>query len=190
MTDKPKFETCINSHIAFSGVFLKIHQDTVALPAGGTAIREYICHPGAVAILALLPNGRLLLEKQFRYALKREFIEIPAGKIDPGEDSLTTARRELQEETGYRANTWRHLGTGHACIGYADEKIEYFLASDLSPGPKQLDEGEYIELLEMTPDEAFKAVREGQITDSKTITGLFWLRELLLEGEIRNAVAD
>lgn len=183
MTDKPKFETCIDSRIAFSGVFLKIHQDTVALPAGGTATREYILHPGAVAILALLPNGKLLLEKQFRYALQREFIEIPAGKIDPGEDPLTTAQRELQEETGYRAASWRHLGTGHACIGYADEKIEYFLATDLTPGDNQLDEGEYIDLLEMTPDEAFAGVFNGSITDSKSIVGLFWLRELLQSGK-------
>lgn len=184
MTDKPKFETCSDSRVAFSGVFLKIHQDTVALPEGGTAIREYILHPGAVAVVALLPNGKLLLEKQFRYALKREFIEIPAGKIDPGEDPLTTAQRELQEETGYRAAAWRHLGTGHACIGYADEKIEYFLATNLTPGDSQLDEGEYIDLLEMTPQEAIDNVFNGNITDSKSIVGLFWLRELMLRGEI------
>ena len=184
MTDKPKFETCSDSRVAFSGVFLKIHQDTVALPDGGSAIREYIQHPGAVAVLALLPNGKLLLEQQFRYALKREFIEIPAGKIDPGEDPLTTAQRELQEETGYRAANWRHLGTGHACIGYADEKIEYYLATDLTAGENHLDEGEYIELLEMTPDETFVNVMNGNITDSKSITGLFWLRELMLRGEI------
>jgi ADP-ribose pyrophosphatase len=184
MTDKPKFETCSDSRVAFSGVFLKIHQDTVALPDGGSAIREYIQHPGAVAVLALLPNGKLLLEQQFRYALKREFIEIPAGKIDPGEDPLTTAQRELQEETGYRAANWRHLGTGHACIGYADEKIEYFLATDLTAGENHLDEGEYIELLEMTPDETFANVLNGNITDSKSITGLFWLRELILRGEL------
>ena len=184
MTDKPKFETCSDSRVAFSGVFLKIHRDTVALPDGGSAIREYIQHPGAVAVLALLPNGKLLLEQQFRYALKREFIEIPAGKIDPGEDPLTTAQRELQEETGYRAANWRHLGTGHACIGYADEKIEYFLATDLTAGEHHLDEGEYIELLEMTPDETFANVLNGNITDSKSITGLFWLHELLLKGEL------
>jgi ADP-ribose pyrophosphatase len=181
---KPKFEICITSREAFSGVFLKVQQDTVQLPDGGTAMREYIRHPGAVAILALLPNGKLLLEKQFRYALQREFLEIPAGKIDPGEDPLTTAKRELQEETGYRAANWRHLGTGHACIGYADEKIEYYLATDLTPGDKQLDEGEYIELLEMTPEETFANVMNGNITDSKSITGLFWLRELILRGEI------
>ncbi|MFO1380260.1 MAG: NUDIX hydrolase [Chitinivorax sp.] len=184
MTDKPKFETCSDSRVAFSGVFLKIHRDTVALPDGGSAIREYIQHPGAVAVLALLPNGKLLLEQQFRYALKREFIEIPAGKIDPGEDPLTTAQRELQEETGYRAANWRHLGTGHACIGYADEKIEYFLATGLTAGASQLDEGEYIDLLEMTPQEAIDNVFNGSITDSKSIVGLFWLRELMLRGEI------
>ena len=180
----PKFETCIDSREAFTGVFLKVQQDTVQLPEGGTAIREYIRHPGAVAILALLPNGKLLLEKQFRYALQREFLEIPAGKIDPGEDPLATAKRELQEETGYSASHWRHLGTGHACIGYADEKIEYYLATDLTAGENHLDEGEYIELLEMTPDETFVNVMNGNITDSKSITGLFWLRELILRGEI------
>lgn len=180
----PKFETCLDSREAFSGVFLKVRQDTVRLPDGGTATREYIRHPGAVAILALLPDGGLLLEKQFRYALQREFLEIPAGKIDPGEEPLATAQRELQEETGYRAASWRHLGTGHACIGYADERIEYYLATDLIAGDKHLDEGEYIELLTVTPEEAFAKVLNGVITDSKTLAGLFWLRELMLRGDI------
>ena len=151
------------------------------MPDGSTDKREYVMHPGAVAILAVLDNGNLVLERQFRYAPQQEFIEIPAGKIDRGEDILLCAQRELLEETGYVAREWTHLTTAWPSIGYADERIEYFLARGLSQQGSQLDEGEFLEVLELTLADALDWVRHGKISDSKTIVGLFWLEKVLAD---------
>ncbi|WP_241499284.1 NUDIX domain-containing protein [Chromobacterium sphagni] len=115
-------EKKLTSELVYQGSFLNVHKDQVALPDGKEAQREYIVHPGAVAILALTPQRELVLERQYRYPAGREFIEIPAGKIDSGEPPEATARRELLEETGYRAANWTYLGTAHPCIGYSNEK--------------------------------------------------------------------
>lgn len=169
-------ETQHSTEQVFDGRLLKVYRDEVILPDGAHAWREYIKHPGAVVVLAQLPNGKLLFERQFRYPASRVFLELPAGKIDPGEDILQTAQRELLEETGYLAGQWVHLGVMHPCIGYSDERIEIFLASDLrSAGGQQLDEHEFLELCELSPSEARAAVWSGEITDAKTITALFWL---------------
>lgn len=175
--DSHLIETGIASESVFDGVLLHVRKDRVRLPNGEESVREYISHPGAVVILAFLPDGRLLFERQFRYPLRRVFLELPAGKIDPGEDVLETARRELREETGYDAGSWQHLGVMHPCIGYSDERIEIFAARDLqrSAGGQQLDHNEFLELVTMSPDEAKQAVWDGRITDAKTITSLFWL---------------
>ncbi len=172
-------ETQIDSVLAHDGDFLKVHKDHARMPDGSVSSREYITHPGAVAILALLDNGNLVMERQFRYAPRREFVEIPAGKIDKGEDILLTAKRELLEETGYVASEWIHLTSAWPSIGYADERIEYFLAKGLSHQGSQLDEGEFLEVFELGLDEAIDWVRQGKIDDSKTIVGLFWLEKTL-----------
>jgi ADP-ribose pyrophosphatase len=157
-----------------------VRRDRVALPDGAESVREYIVHPGAVVIIAQLDNGKLLFERQFRYPVGHVFLELPAGKIDPGEDILLTAQRELLEETGYTAGAWRHLGVMHPCIGYANERIEIFLARGLvSAGGQQLDEGEFLELFELSLQEAAEAVLRGEITDAKTITALYWAERML-----------
>ena len=172
-------ETQISSALAYDGNFLKIRKDHARMPDGSISTREYINHPGAVAILAILDNGKLIMERQFRYAPQREFVEIPAGKIDPGEDILLTAQRELLEETGYVAKEWTHITTAWPCIGYADERLEYFIARGLTHQGSQLDDGEFLEVFELDVDEAIDWVRLGKITDSKTIVGLFWLEKTL-----------
>lgn len=168
-------ETFLEGEEVFSGRLLKVHRDRVRLPDGSEAVREYIRHPGAVAIVALFEDGRVLLERQFRYPLAREFIEIPAGKLEPGEDSLETARRELLEETGYVAAEWRRLGLIHNAIGYSDEGIELWAARGLEMREQKLEQGEFLEVFTLPLAEAQDMVRDGRITDVKTITGLLWV---------------
>ena len=172
-------ETRLDSAVVYEGGFIQVHKDSVRLPDGGVSSREYITHPGAVAVLALLDNGNLVMERQFRYALQREFIELPAGKIDHGEDILVCAQRELLEETGYVAKEWIHLTTAWPCIGYADERMEYFLARGLTYQGSNLDQGEFLEVFELSLPEALEWVRLGKINESKTIVGLFWLEKYL-----------
>lgn len=176
LQDTHLIETEVSSEQVFKGALLDVRRDVVQLPNVQTSVREYIVHPGAVVILATLPNGALLFERQFRYPLRRVFLELPAGKIDPGEAILDTARRELREETGYEASEWEYLGVMHPCIGYSDERIEIFSARGLHPaGGQALDHNEFLEVLELSPDAARDAVWTGLITDAKTITALFWL---------------
>lgn len=172
-------ETQLESAVMYRGDFIEVRKDAVRLPDGELGSREYIVHPGAVAVLALLDNGNLVMERQFRYAPQREFIELPAGKIDHGEDILLTAQRELLEETGYVASEWLHLATTWPCIGYADERIEYFLARGIAHQGSKLDDGEFLEVFELSLADALEWVRIGKINDSKTIVGLFWLEKHL-----------
>ena len=172
-------ETCLDSEVVYDGDFIRVLKDNVLLPDGSVGMREHIAHPGAVAVLALLDNGNLLMERQFRYAPQREFIEIPAGKIDQSENILLCAQRELLEETGYVAAEWLHLTTVWPCIGYADERIEYFMARGLVHQGRNLDDGEFLEVFELSVEEAMDWVRQGRINDSKTIVGLFWLEKML-----------
>ena len=160
----------------FDGKLLKVHRDRVRLPDGSEGTREYIRHPGAVAIVPIFDDGRLLLERQFRYPHRREFIEVPAGKLEPNEPHLATARRELLEETGYSAGEWTRLGVIHTAIAYTDEAIELFLARKLRrEHAGQLDAGEFVETLIAPFDEAIAMVRDGRITDSKSVAALLWV---------------
>ena len=172
-------ERRLSGGLVFDGKLLKVRSDTVRLPDGGTAEREWIDHPGAVAVIALTESGELVMERQHRYALGRDMIEIPAGKIDPGEDPLATARRELKEETGYTAGQWRHVATIHIAIGYSNERIEIYLAKGLKQEVAKLDDEEFLEVFTLPLATALAWVREGKITDVKTVAGLFWAEKIL-----------
>ena len=172
-------ESGVASEEVFAGKLLRVRRDTVRLPDGKEATREFVTHPGAVVMIAELPNGKLLFERQFRYPLDRVFLELPAGKIHPGEDILLTARRELQEETGFVAERWHYLGVIHPCIGYSDERIEIFFAQGLSHVGHALDEGEFLEVHELHLDEAMEAVRDGRLTDGKSVACLLWAERVL-----------
>ncbi|MCL4799627.1 MAG: NUDIX hydrolase [Burkholderiales bacterium] len=171
----------VSGEEVYGGVLLHVQRDAVRLPDGRVATREYIDHPGAVAIVPVLDDGRILLERQFRYPLGRVMVELPAGKIDPGEDPLGTARRELLEETGHTAREWRHVGTIHPLVAYSNERIELYLARGLAESREgaALDDGEFLETFALPLAEALTWVRDGRITDSKTVTGLLWAEKLL-----------
>lgn len=171
-------EVQVDSDIVYEGHFLKVQRDTVRLPDGKQAAREYIRHPGAVVILPVFENGTVLLERQYRYPLHNVFIEFPAGKIDPGEDPLVCAKRELQEETGYTASDWQFVCTIHNAIAYSDEHLDIYLARGLISGESKLDEGEFLETFTATVPEILEWVRMGKITDVKTIIGTFWLEKI------------
>lgn len=169
-------EHFVSGSRVYDGALLKVNRDVVRLPDGSAGTREYIRHPGAVAIVALFADGKVLLERQFRYPHRREFIEIPAGKLEPGEPHLDTAKRELLEETGYAASEWTRLGVIHTAIAYTDEAITLFLAKKLSKAERRLDEGEFLEVLEVPFVEALEMIREGRITDCKSVSALLWVR--------------
>ena len=167
-------EHFISGELVFDGKLLKVHRDRVSLPDGTDGAREYIRHPGAVAIVPLFDDGKVLLERQFRYPHRREFIEIPAGKLEPNEPALETGKRELLEETGYVAAKWRKLGDIHNAIAYSDETIELWLATQLELRTQALDHGEFLEVLSVPLAEALAMTRDGRITDVKSIVGLGW----------------
>jgi len=171
-------ETKIDGELAYDGNFLKVSRDRVKLPDGKITQREYIRHPGAVVILALFDDGRVLLERQFRYPNGQVFIEFPAGKIDPGEASLACAKRELEEETGYTATDWHFVCTIHNAIAYSDEHLDLFLARGLTAGDAKLDDGEFLETFTATIPEMLEMVKRGDITDVKTVIGTFWLEKI------------
>jgi ADP-ribose pyrophosphatase len=163
----------------YQGSLLKVHRDIVRLPDGSEGSREYIKHPGAVAILALTDDRQLLLERQYRYPPRREFIEIPAGKLEPGEPHLATARRELLEETGYEAGQWERLCVVDTAIGYTDERIELYLARKLIKKTQKLDPGEFLEIFLLPFDDALAMVRDGRISDVKTVAAILWAKVFL-----------
>ncbi|HEY2925968.1 NUDIX hydrolase [Piscinibacter sp.] len=169
-------EATVESRQAYRGVFLDVRCDTVRLPDGSTAMREYIVHPGAVMVVPILDDGRLVVERQYRHPLARVMLEFPAGKLDPGEPALTCAVRELAEETGYRAREWARAGTLHNAIAYSSEGIEVWFARGLEAGRAVLDHGEFLEVSTATLDELLALAESGEITDAKTLIGLLWLQ--------------
>ena len=173
--DEHLAEKKISGEGVYDGIFLKMKRDTVSLPDGQHAVREYLEHPGAVAILAVLDDGRILLERQYRYPIAQAVIEIPAGKLNTGEDPLLCAQRELQEETGYTAKHWSKIRRIHPVISYSTEFIDIYLAEGLSPGPARLDEEEFLDVFASPLEELLNWVETGKITDVKTIISTYWL---------------
>jgi len=172
-------ETRIASETVFQGNLLHVKRDRVQLPNGNETGREYIVHPGAVLVIPLLDDGSVVMERQFRYPLGKSFIELPAGKIDPNEDPLTTGKRELLEETGYVAEVWHYVTALHPCIGYSDEVIHVYLATGLKAGMHHRDHDESLDVFTMTFHAAMEAVHNGEITDAKTMIALFWADKYL-----------
>ncbi len=174
-SEKHLEETCITSTRVFDGHLMKVNQDTVRLPNGEESVREYTVHPGAVAVVPILDDGRFVMERQFRYPLHRVFLEFPAGKIDTGEDPVATAHRELLEETGYVAQTLEYLTTIHPVISYSTEKIELYVARGLTLQERQLDHNEFLDVVLVEPAELMQQIKAGEVTDVKTIIGAFWV---------------
>jgi ADP-ribose pyrophosphatase len=176
-------EHCEAREQLFQGHFLEAWRDTVRLPDGSRATREYVVHPGAVVVVALLPgesgSWRLVLERQFRYPVGQVMIELPAGKLDPREDPLRCAQRELLEETGYSAAQWARAGQMHLAIAYSTEVIHIYFARGLTAGQRQLDPGEFLEVFTATPEDLMAWCREGQVTDAKTLACTIWLHNVL-----------
>ncbi len=168
-------ETTLTSELAFDGRLLKVKRDTVRLPDGNEAWREWIVHPGAVMMLAFVDEDTILLERQYRYPKHDHFIELPAGKLEPGEPHLETARRELVEECGYEASQWWFIARLDPSIGYSNEVIELWGARGLKHVGAKLDVGEHLETFEAKISDALEWVRDGIISDTKTTFGLlFW----------------
>jgi len=172
-------EKCVESKTLHQGSFLTLKCDTVELPDGKHATREYVQHPGAVMVIPLFDDGRVLLESQFRYPIGKVMFEYPAGKLDPNEGALACAKRELAEETGYTAREYVYLTRIHPIISYSTEFIDVYLARGLTAGERKLDDGEFLELFTAKLTDVSEWIRTGKITDVKTIIGTFWLEKIL-----------
>ena len=172
-------ETQKSSEKIFSGKLIDLYFDHVELPNGKSSTREWINHPGAVCIIPILPDGNLCLIRQYRYGPRDEFIEIPAGKLDAGEDPLVCAKRELKEEIGYIAGKFTFLTNIYPAIGFSNEKMWMYLAEDLQLSNQSLDQDEFLELLPLPLEKAIDLINQGKITDVKTIIGVLWLDRFL-----------
>ena len=170
--DQHLTETMVSSAVLAQGKMLTVRYDEARLPNGTISGREYVMHPGAVAVVALTAEGGVVLERQFRYPLRQVFIELPAGKIDPGEPVLTTGQRELLEETGYQAREWVKLGVQHPCIGYSNEIIHIYLAYGLETGQHARDVDEAMDVFVWPFERVMQAIERGEITDSKTMAAM------------------
>lgn len=174
--DQHLIEKRLSGEQVYRGNFLDVHRDVIGLPGGDTATREYIVHPGAVVVVPLLDDGRLVLVRQHRYPLGRVLLEFPAGKIDPGEDTTRCGLRELTEETGYSAREVARAGILHNAAAYSNEHIEIFFARGLTAGRQQLDHGELIDVHLYTPEALDELAGRGELTDAKTLICLLWLQ--------------
>ena len=169
-------EQTVRSEQVYRGHFLDVRRDQIRLPDGGPAQREYIVHPGAVMVVPLLADGRLVVERQWRYPLARVMLEFPAGKLERGEPPLDCAIRELIEETGYRAAEWARAGILHNAVAYSNDGIEVWFARGLTLGERHLDAGEFLDVTEMSVEQLDGAAQCGELTDAKTLIGLLWLQ--------------
>jgi ADP-ribose pyrophosphatase len=176
-------ETRLSGEVLARGTFLTLQCDAVRLPGGGQATREYLIHPGAVAIVPLVEGEggalQLVLERQYRYPVGQVIIEFPAGKLDAGERPFDCARRELREETGYTAREWARAGQLHPTVAYSTEVIDIWFARGLTQGARQLDAGEHLEVFTATPQQLLDWCRDGVITDAKTLIAALWLDQWL-----------
>ena len=179
MKDSDLTERRLSGELVYDGRFIRVWRDAVRLPDGSATVREYVRHPGAVAIVALFDDGRVLMERQHRYPHGRDFIELPAGKLEANEPHFETAKRELLEETGYVAAKWTRLALIHPTIAYSDEGIELWLARGLEKREAKLDTGEFLEVLALPFEETVAMIRDGRITDGKTVAGLLWVKAFL-----------
>ena len=176
LSDAHLREITLRSEQVYRGHFLDVRRDQIRLPDGSHAQREYILHPGAVMIVPLLDDGRLVVERQWRHPLARVMLEFPAGKIDAGEPPFACAVRELFEETGYRAAEWARAGILHNAIAYSNEGIEIWFARGLTSGQRKLDAGEFLDV-DITTLEALEALaHSGELTDAKTLIAILWLQ--------------
>jgi ADP-ribose pyrophosphatase len=183
LNDAHLVEVKLSGQEILKGRFLHAFRDSVALPDGSTAFREYVVHPGAVMVIPLLQDSsgelRVVLERQFRYPIGEVMVEFPAGKLDVGETVKACAQRELLEETGYSARQWARAGQMHPVISYSTEFIDIWFARDLTLGQRQLDSGEFLDVLSATPAELLQWCLEGKVTDAKTLAGALWLQNVL-----------
>lgn len=174
-------EKTLSSELVFDGRLLKIYRDKVELPSGGTSSREVVRHPGGAAVVALDDEGNVYLERQFRYPYRKVVTEIPAGKLEPGEDPFDAIRRELQEEIGAAAGRWDALGYIMPSVGYTDEMLYLYLARDLTFGERHLDQGEFLEPFKLPFGEALARAADGRLSDAKTVAALFRADKLMRE---------
>lgn len=179
MKDAHLVEAFTGREELLQGRFLHVVRDTVRLPNGNSATREFVLHPGAVAVVPLLDDGRLVLERQYRHAAGQVVIEIPAGKLDAGEGALACGQRELLEETGYVAREWAYAFTVHPSVSYANEVLQVWFARGLEMRKAQLDQDEFVEVITATPEEFLGWCRDGSIIDSKTLAAAVWIQNVL-----------
>lgn len=178
-------EDTLSSELVYTGDYLKVYRDTVSLPNGASSYREYLKHPGAVMIIPVFDNGDVLVERQYRYPMRKVFVEFPAGKKDAGEAPLETAQRELLEETGYTAQNYTHITDIHNALAYCDEVIHFYIAEDLhDSGQQKLDDNEFVRVMRVPLVELMNWIRQGWVPDVKTQLGAFWLQDYLSKKEV------
>ncbi len=172
-------EKCLSSQEVFSGRLLHVFKDTVRLPDGSESTREYIKHPGAAVVIPYCGDRRILMIRQYRYPVGQTLLELPAGKIDGQDSPDATIKRELAEETGYRPGIIIPIGLIHTCVGYSSERLYLYWAEQLQYAPLTADDDENIVTLEVPITDAMQMVYAGQITDAKTLIGLFWAEKII-----------